>query len=65
MLSLNFMLSNLLLFWELSHFCICYYVNNSTRTPNSTCAEQLRSPEEVPSDSGYVSSTANSKPSGR
>lgn len=30
-----------------------------------TCAEQLRSPEEVPSDSGYVSSTANSKPRGR
>lgn len=30
-----------------------------------TCAEQLRRPEEVPSDSGYVSSTANSKPRGR
>lgn len=30
-----------------------------------TCAEQLRRPDEVPSDSGYVSSTANSKPRGR
>lgn len=30
-----------------------------------TCTEQLRRPEEVPSDSGYVSSTANSKPRGR
>lgn len=35
------------------------------RSLNCTCAEQLRSPDEVPSDSGYVSSTANSKPSGR
>ena len=27
-----------------------------------TCAEALRRPEEVPSDSGYVISAANSKP---
>lgn len=33
------------------------------RTP--TCAETLRSPDDVPSDSGYVNSAANSKPRGR
>lgn len=30
-----------------------------------TCADTLRRPDDVPSDSGYVNSAANSKPSGR
>lgn len=30
-----------------------------------TCADTLRRPDDTPSDSGYVSSTANSKPKGR
>jgi hypothetical protein len=30
-----------------------------------TCADTLRRPDDTPSDSGYVSSTANSNPRGR
>lgn len=46
-----------------SYLCLQKKARKRKTTP--TCAETLRSPDDVPSDSGYVNSAANSKPRGR
>lgn len=51
--------------WEQSSGAELLGIQTRSELLSLTCAEQLRRPEEVPSDSGYVSSTANSKPRGR